>query len=395
MEPAEQVQEINEEAPKTEAVIEEVAELDSWDAEGVEESGETEGSLESFDDDGISDSEESVESAEADSEPNSDGDSESDSDSESEESESEPEAKEENSLALPEELQKKGLVAEGDKLGKMIKIDGEEQFVSLEDLGNDYSGQKAIAKRFSEYDRKEKEFKQEIQEINTYVNDLGKTMREVSMLDGVAKIAELTGIAPYQAKQALIKELMPEISRLSELSDQERELELKQEELNYKEKKIESESKLSAAKQAQVDLQNIVEQTRETHNISEDEWNEAYKYLDTHLPKEEQLTVQLVVDKVTHARAMDKTESVLGSFDDGKYAENDEVFDSLTEILMDNPDFTDEDINTLLTQAYGKAEKQEAQKEVAQALEAKNGKPKAQNPDPLAEVEAIEDWDDL
>jgi hypothetical protein len=89
----------------------------------------------------------------------------------------------------------------------MAKVDGELQEITLKEFKNGISGEKAIAKRFSEYDRKEKEFESQMNQVNEYINDLGNTIRNASVLEGVSRIAELTGAAPHMVKEALIQEL--------------------------------------------------------------------------------------------------------------------------------------------------------------------------------------------
>ena len=47
----------------------------------------------------------------------------------------------------------------------------------------------------------------QMNKVNEYINDLGATMRNSSILDGVTKVAELTGMAPFEMQEQLIKEL--------------------------------------------------------------------------------------------------------------------------------------------------------------------------------------------
>lgn len=296
------------------------------------------------------------------------------------------------------DLEKIGLTKQGDEVGKIIKVDGEEQFVSLKELGNDFSGQKAIQKRFSEFDRKEKEFKAELNSINEYVAELGNTMKNKSMVEGLYKIGELNKIPPHQIKQALIKELLPEIDRLREMDEHSINLEYKQQELEYKEKQLESESTNSAAKQAQAELQNTIKTVRETHNISESEWEESFAYLDKNLPKEEEITVDLVKEKVLFDRAGIRANEVISKFDGGKFASDTEIVRTLHEIILDTPDFTDQDLQEILTDVYGKTQQQKAENDLVDAVSKKEGKQKQQTKQQSTEPEENGydiDWDDL
>tara|TARA_R110000803_G_scaffold71209_2_gene134369 strand:- start:120 stop:1256 length:1137 start_codon:yes stop_codon:yes gene_type:complete len=275
-----------------------------------------------------------------------------------------------------------------------IKVDGELTKISVKEFKNGISGEKAIAKRFSEFDRKEKAHQAELDGINTYIADLSKTMNS-SVLDGMLQVAELSNISPHAAKQALIKELMPEINRMAGLSDDEIKFESDRQDLDYKTKQYESAQKNSVAQQAQLELQNSINSKREAHNIDDKEWDEAFSYLDTHLEKDKQITVDLIAQKVVFDRAEVKTEKYLSGFDDGKHLTDDTVFEELQTIIMDNPDFTDEDIQILLTDAFGGANASKVEEDLADAVSAKKPKSKKAPKEQSYEEEElpIDAWD--
>ena len=292
------------------------------------------------------------------------------------------------------------LAAKEGKLGKLIKIDGKEEFVSLEDLGNDYSGQKAIAKRFSEYDRKEKEFKMEMDAVNNYINDLGNTMRTSSMLDGVSKIAELTGIGPHQVKKALIDELLPEINRLAGLSDDQRELEFNREDLNYQKEMQQREAERFQQQQAQRELQDKMNNLMSQNNVSQDEYVEAENYLYARQDElGQEVTPELVVDYANFAKAESRAVDLVTNFDNGNHKENSEVLNGVIDIILENPQFTNEDVVEIMTDALGTAAKnvveQKVEKVVAKKA-AKQPKPKKSNDKSVMESGFdSDDWDDV
>ena len=278
-----------------------------------------------------------------------------------------------------------------------VKVDGEEQEITLKEYKNGISGQKAIQKRFNEVDNERKSLQAEIDNINKYVADLGNTMKNVSMVEGLNKIAELNGIAPHQVEQALIKELLPRIQELQGMDEQQRELQYKQKELEYKEKQLESESNLSAQKQAQAELQSNISKAREAHAISDDEWNDAFKYLDKNLDPSEEITIDLVSQKVLFDRAGAKTQEVLKSFDDGKYLQDQEINRTLHEIILDNPDFDDQDLKDILSSAYGESQQKKVEKDLIEAKQSKEKKPEQkQQPASQPEENGYDlDWEDL
>lgn len=306
---------------------------------------------------------------------------------------------EEAKLEIPEQLVEMGLVAQEGELGKMVKVDGEDTFVSLKDLGNDFSGQKAIAQRFNEYDRKEKEFEAQMNEVNEYINELGATMRDSSILEGVQKIGELTGMAPHQIKEALLKELVPEIERRYGLSEEELALEYQTSENEYLKKQSESDNARLKAEQAQRDLDFQISSLRETHNISNQEWKDYEATLADHYSKEE-ITPELVTSYHNFKQAENRADSIIESFD-SSYKSDSEVMDALVDQVYGNPNLSDDDFRDILETALGSSKKAEAEAKVEKAVETKaKSKPKKEedsmfNPITSSEGTEIEDWDDL
>lgn len=284
----------------------------------------------------------------------------------------------------------------------LAKVDGELQEITLKEFKNGISGEKAIAKRFSEYDRKEKEFNAQMNEVNEYINDLGNTIRNSSVLEGVSKIAELTGAAPHLVKEALIKELMPEIERRYGLDENELALELKQQENDYLKQRTESENKKLQQEQAQRELQLEVMRTREAHNIDEATWTEALNDLDAKLPPNEPITVETVAEYVNFNRASSRAESILNEWD-SSYLENGEVVDALIDSIIESPDYSDADFKEILSNAFGETKKVEAQKAVEKKVESKSKNVKSQKeevnalfkPETDSSGNEILDWDDL
>lgn len=305
-------------------------------------------------------------------------------------------------LELPEPLVAQGLVSKEGEIGKMVKIDGEEVFVNLKELGNDYSGNQAVAKRFNEFNIKEQEFKKEMEDVNEYITDLGATMRDSSIMEGVAKIGELVGFPPHVLKEALIKEIAPELERRYGLSEEEISLEQKNLENEYLKKQLESDNSRLQQEQAQRELESKVVNLREAHNINSEEWKELESTLLANNYKKEEVTPELVVQFKGFRQAESRAESVLKEFD-SNYLENKEVVDTLVDILFDEPDLSDEDVNEILRDALGESKKENAEEKVKKALETKETK---QTKKPETKVEPklgihdgdgdeILDWEDL
>lgn len=307
-------------------------------------------------------------------------------DSEQESSESTTEESGDKSLSLDEM---------DDEATISVKVDGELQEISIKDFKNGISGEKAIAQRFTEFDSKEKEFNRQMEGVNDYINDLGQTMQNVSMMEGVAKIADLAGIPDYQVREALIKELLPEIERRYSMDENELQLEYKSQENEYLKNKTESDNQSYKAEQAQRELQAEVDSIRETHNINDEEWNGAISALDKQLPQGEIITPKLAAEFVNYNRAESRAETLMNDFDPS-YLSNEETMEAFIEVISDSPELSDEDFNDILKQTLGDAKKENAEAQVDKKVEAKAGVKKTQKVQVTeAEMEDILDWDDL
>ena len=343
-----------------------VGELDSWDdaesyvtpevdSEAFEKSNEEDSAVNEAPDSESGESDFEVEDQADNPEPES-----------SEEEVGEPEDKEADSeetessdFDIPEQLQEKGLVASEDgEIGKMIKIDGEEQFVSLTDLGNDYSGQKAIQQRFNEFDQKERAYKAEVEEVNNYVNTFASKMREEGALAGMNYLGEFSGLAPYQIKRQLVEALQPEIERMYNMSATELNAEYAQEENQYLKQSIESTREQTEAQQAQQELNAAVNSVREAHEIDDSEWNQALSFLTEH---EQQLRADnpnlvmdanYVAETVMDARAYTRADEAFSSANVSLSEEQaGNVMEYLHDVAYRNPDFDQNDLVELVRSA--------------------------------------------
>lgn len=299
-------------------------------------------------------------------------DSDKDDSQDEEEGEQEEQEAEAAPLEIPEQLAEKGLVAnEEGEVGKMVKIDGEDTFVPLSELGNDYSGQKALQQRFTEFDRKEKEYQSEVAEVEKYVDVFAEKMKTGDALAAMSYLGEFSGIAPYQIKRQLIEQLAPEIERMAEMSGPELQAQYAKEENEYLKQTLESEREGMESKQAQEELSSHIQSVRETHGIEDSEWDQAITYLQEH---EEHLRAQnpelvmdaeFVADFVMDQRAYGRAE---GALEDAGVNLSDDGVEELLGYLQDtayrNPDFTQDDLVELVKVAR----KQAVESKVSESL---------------------------
>lgn len=349
--------------------------------EGDENEGNQEGNQEKAIGNEIKDSEEDGDGSEKDS-PKDKGGEGKDSDKDSE-----------SVVELPENLLKMGVTLQGEDLGKMIVVDGEEQFVSLQELGNDYSGQRALATRFNELNQTKQEYLKEVQEVENYINTFASHLKKGDVLGAFQYFGEFADIPPYTIKEQLLASLGPEVERRANMSAQELQNELLKSQNEYLLNRKETMSKLREQQQAQEELQRSLSEFRDSQGISEEAWNEAEEVLKEHQKDLGEITKESVAEYVQTVAAYDLAEDVIQST--GVSPQDYESYlSNLSDIILHNPDFTQEDLESIVKGSIQKA----SESAISSSLERKLGKgssiPK-QKEEPTVELEALEDWDDL
>lgn len=283
-----------------------------------------------------------------------------------------------------------------------VKIDGEVQKVPLEELKNNYSGKVAWDKKFSELDLQRKEvvaerdgLQADINAVNEYVTELGNKMRNVSMMDGLYEIAALNNIGPHVVKQALIKEILPEINRMAEMNEDQINLEFSKADLEYQKSMQQREAEKMRSQQAQAELQSQINSVLSERGIEMDEYKEAESFLNARKDQVGEVTPELVGDYVLFSKAESRAENLLNEFDSGKHVQNDEVFNGVIDMLLQNPDFSDADVNEILTDVLGKAKMEVAEEKINKKQQQKAPKKKTVQMNNAEVEEGPEDWDDI
>jgi len=283
-----------------------------------------------------------------------------------------------------------------------VKVDGKVEEISLQELKNNYSGKVAYDKKFSEMDTERQSFKKEVQDINSYVSELGKTMKENSVLEGFYKVGEMVNMPAHAIKAALIKEILPELERLEGMSQEGIDLEYQQNEIKYLKEKTESDRQKFETEQAQKELSFKISQARETLGVDNSEWEDAVAYLDKSLPPEESLTIDTVKEYIQFSKSEDIAKAAIDQFD-SSYLGNEEVIENLQDIIIKNPDFTDSDIQDILVQAFGSSKKEVAEEKIVETVSKKQSKVNKSVEQENSEIkpivdqqgEEILDWDDI
>ena len=285
-----------------------------------------------------------------------------------------------------------------DDLELEIKIDGKLEKVSLKDLKANYSGKVAYDKKFSEIDKTQKAvvkekavLQKEIDQVNSYVNEFASKMKAKDPVGAMAYLAQFSGLSPAQMKHNLIQQLLPEINRLSDLTPEARDLELNKEELNFQKNRQEMELKKLHAENSKKESELANYKLRSEKGISENEWETAFEFLDTHLEPGKPITRNDVAEYAIWKRADNRATGVLSSFDGGNYSKDNVMRDTLTRIVSENPDFSEQDLNDILNDSL----KVKVKEEVKKVAEQKNvqSRPRDEKGKFTYTSQALTSWD--
>lgn len=261
-----------------------------------------------------------------------------------------------------------------------IKVDGEMEEISIKDYKSGISGQKALARKWSEVNNVHQQNQKDIKDVNEYVNTFSEKMKEGNTLEAMAYLGSFSGMGQHQIKASLIKSLMPEIERMGLLSQSEIDLEYQKQESAHITEQRERDNVQNSQRQAQENLNQIVSDTKSQHSIEDTEWDDAISYLDKHLDAGEAITPELVTEYVQYERASVQAESLLTAVE-GENLFTDTNMDVLQKIILDNPEFTEADLKEVVQEGMRIAKEQavEEKAEVSNKKIEKRAKSKKTN----------------
>jgi hypothetical protein len=271
---------------------------------------------------------------------------------------------------------------------------GEEK-VTLKDLKNSYQGQKEIARRFTEYDKKSKQLEADTTEINGYINEFAGKLRDGDSIGAMQFFGEFAGVAPYMIKEQLIAALRPEIIRREQMTAADIQNEYLQNQNDYLLQQRESDIKRQEADQAQREVELKINSLRETNSIDEDTWHQTEHYLGQTLPEGETVTPELVAETINYGRMYEQAESVIKA--SGEQLDNTEQWiEELVNVKEKHPDFTEEDLAQVLKGAVEQAKSSSVEKKLAEKIEKMSpSKNEQKQSSPVNEEEIdpeLDDW---
>jgi hypothetical protein len=322
-----------------------------------------------------------------------------------EEEESEDEEEEEKDEEKPKEDKekkdaKKLRIRMGDELFNIdsdatfkVKVDGETQEVTAQELINNYSGKTAWDKKFTEIGKEKKSLEFEKSNLTKEKQTLSAHLKnalapledkEGNPLDSLMYLVEMSGKNPYNAYRRIMEANLDELGQLLDMTETEREL-------YFHKKKDELYDGIGKKRQARQQeeqtfnqVRQKVDSLRQSFNISEEQFVDASEELEEIYKSSglnvDDLDYESVVDYASLKPHIEVVKGLVGPYEDNisesKYGDvvaelsrklRDGSLDkaAIQEVLKRNFS-VEEDVKELNTKVYSKAQKVPAKKALKQ-----------------------------
>lgn len=275
------------------------------------------------------------------------------------------------------------------------KVDGEEVDVDLQELLNNYSGKMSYDKKFQELSDQKKEYEKdlnqyrsEMDEVNNYINNFADKIKNNDALGALEYFAQFSGMKPYEFRRELLKQLAPEVDRIRGMSPDQQKVEELNMQNEYLQRQQESAQEQYRQQQAIKDLEVEIGNVQEAHGISPEDFSQAFEDLKESDYKG-QITPQTVAEFYLHTAAFNRSEEILTNVDES-LLQNEEVVETLQNIIMENPSFDNDDLLEIVSEVFGNAKK-----EASKTVSKKAAAPKKQETKEPKKHEEYVDWEDF
>jgi len=229
-----------------------------------------------------------------------------------------------------------------------VKVDGKVIHVPVADLINNYSGKTSWDKKFSEVDRKEKQWLKEKEAIFTHFKEMKKHMDEKRPLDAFSYLVDTLGGDKHTFIKAMRDAFTPEILNLYNMTEEERqsyEVKSEAEALRERLQKTEAE-KNRYAQEKETFLK--VHGFKRNLGISDEQWGMASEALENlgHTNAEP----ELVRDYIVAQNAISRVDQIVAKIAPGVELPT-EKSDKIVKFVMEDPAITDDDLEYVIRQA--------------------------------------------
>jgi len=241
-----------------------------------------------------------------------------------------------------------------------VRVKGKKETVTVQELMNNWSGQKNFDQEFSKLGEQKKEFEAKNLQLEDEVGFLKGHIESIvgilnddkkNPMDALEYLLDTTGRDTLSYKKRVMETMMEEIESLQEMDEVERELYWKDQELSNLKKRQESSEFTSRQEQEQTQLRERVDGLREAQNVSEDDFVTAHEELEELGYKD--ITPEQVVDFAALKPHFNTSEELVSDYRDLIDPENINNLISNIAVDLKKGDLTKKDVKAMLEEEFG------------------------------------------
>jgi hypothetical protein len=242
-----------------------------------------------------------------------------------------------------------------------VKVDGEHQDVTVAELRDSWSGHNAVNKRFNMLNEatqgfrlEQNNFKREREALDNHINEI----HELAQSDpetAILKAVELIGGDPDRFMEDLKTRHQEEMAKLEGMSEVERVEYRAQQQAEIYKKRAETLKQQAEARERTDKLQTSISELTSKHGIDDstfDDYAEQLIELKNQGRINQELSPEFIVQQILTDRKFNSVEGILKEIDD-ELAGNQGIVRELVNISLQNPNWTDEDLRSVIVDAYG------------------------------------------
>jgi hypothetical protein len=275
-----------------------------------------------------------------------------------------------------------------------VKVQGQEQTVSLDELRNNYAGKVAWNNEFSKLGTQAQKFKQEREQLATRLKDIFETSRKDG-LGALMKMAEFSGQNPLEWRTEFMKVLLPQLENYLYMDETEKAASEKSFEANYWKQQAESQSKAKHEEESFKSFEARVSTLQQTHKIDPETFSKTFYELEKlqkegHLNKE--ITAEFVVDVVRTERVFDSVEDAFKEIElDLPEEQKKKILKDMIDLSEKNPDLKTSDLKEIVKEVWGQQKAKNLSRKIQKAGAPQAIKAKTQPKNPGQEPITFDD----
>lgn len=248
-----------------------------------------------------------------------------------------------------------------------VKIDGEEVKVPISELRNNYSGKTAWDKKFTELDQERKEYLEDRRLVERYVGEFRELAQSENKVAALEYLAQLSGQNPIEFRRELESQMFEKFQQMQGLSESEIKAMQLQEENEFLQRQRESDARRVSESQARQEAEAKLMDLQEAHNLTNDDIANLYDQVlqGSNEPLSDEQILQAMDQVALNNRATQGAEYLLGQVN--KDLVDDSNVQAVTELIMENPTWTEEDFIDVIRDAMGTEEAKKVSKKAKQA----------------------------